>query len=89
MQLERWEKFTKGEQLGAIASEIMRVKIWQNKDKEKTFSALERTFDLIGSTINDNKWQGLRAMLFWLREELTKLYLGDKTIDLEKLVLAF
>lgn len=75
--------------MAAIASELTRVKVWQDKDKEKTISAIERALSLVDSTINDNKWRGLRAMLFWLREELAKLYLGDKTIDLEKLVFAF
>lgn len=89
MQLERWSKFTKGQQLGAIASELTRAKVWQDKDKEKTLSSLERAIDLVDFTIDDNKWRGLRAMLFWLREELAKLYLGDKTIDLEKLLFAF
>jgi len=82
MQLERWQKFSKSQQIGAIAAEIMRAKNWQEKDKEKFLSAIERALELTDSTIDDNRWAGWRSMLFGLREEFSKFYLGENKKDI-------
>jgi len=88
MNFERWQKFSKGQQIGAIAAEITRAQVWHKKDKERTLSAIERALELIDLTINDNRWQGLRAMLFWLRNELADFYIGNKNLDFKNLILA-
>lgn len=74
--LERWLKFSKGRQMHAIAAELMRAKMHQNEDKSKFLSAMERALDLVDLTLEDARWQGQRAMLFWLRDEICKFYLG-------------
>ncbi|MBU1160128.1 hypothetical protein KKD04_03030 [Patescibacteria group bacterium] len=75
-KLERWLKFTKGQQIGAITAELMRAEIYQKQEKSNSLSAMERAIDLIDLTIDDKRWQGQRAMLFWLRDEICKFYLG-------------
>jgi hypothetical protein len=82
MQLERWLKFSKGQQIGAIAAEIARAKNWQNQDKSKFLSALERTLELIDSSLDDNRWASWRSMLYGLRQELSNFYLGKIKKDI-------
>jgi len=82
MQIERWLKFSRGQQIGAIVAEIARAKTWQKTDRTKSLSAIERALELIDSTINDKRWQGQRSMLFWLRQELSKFYLDDNRKDI-------
>lgn len=85
MQIERWQKFSKGQQLGAIAAEISRAKTWQNQDREKFLGAIERALELIDCSLDDNRWLGWRSMLYWLRDELANFYLGNKTITIDLL----
>lgn len=82
---ERWQRFSKKEQMMHIKAEIARAKNWQNQDKSKFLSALERALELIDSSLDDNRWQDQRSMLFWLREQLSKFYLGRETHGLEVL----
>ena len=83
MLLESWLKFSKNQQIGAIAAEIKRSKIWQGKDKENFLSAIERLIDLIDLTIDDKRWQRQLSILFWLRDKITKIYLGLENANLE------
>ncbi len=76
MQLDRWLRFSKKEQIGAVAAEILRAQIWQKKDKDKFISALERALELIDLTIEDKRWKQEYLMIFWLRDEIAKFYLG-------------
>ena len=84
MPLEGWLKFSRGQQIGAIAAKIMRAKIWQEKDKNNFLSAIERALELTNSAIDDNRWTGHRSPLFGLRRELSRLYLDNakKNIDI-------
>jgi len=77
MQLEKWQKFTKSQQIGAIGAEIMRAQTWQGKDKNNFLSSIERALDLVGFSIDDGKWRGQHSMLFWLRDELAKFYIEE------------
>ena len=77
MQLERWKKFSRGQQIGAIAAEIARAKTWQNQDREKFLSAIERGLELVDSSIDDEKWRDWLSMLYGLRNELANFYLND------------
>jgi hypothetical protein len=81
MELNRWEKFSKREQLLMIGSEFMRAKTWQKKDNEKFISALWRALELIDLTLSDSKWKQNLLMLFRLREEVTKFYTAERTDD--------
>lgn len=87
-QIERWRKFSKGQQLGAIAAEISRAKTWQNQDREKSLMAIERALELIDCSLDDSRWSGWRSMLYWLRNELAKFYLGRKEITIDLLKMA-
>lgn len=76
MEIERWKKLSKTQQMGAIAAEIMRAKVWEEKDKEKFGSAIERAISLIDITLGDSRWKKQLLMLLYLRAELAKFYLG-------------
>ena len=76
MQIEKWLKFTKSQQIGAIAAEIMRASVWQDKDRENFLSAIERAINLIDFTIEDRRWKGRLSMFFWLRNKMAEFYTG-------------
>ncbi|MBI4692279.1 MAG: hypothetical protein HY773_02480 [Candidatus Terrybacteria bacterium] len=76
MQIEKWKKFTKSQQLGAIAAEIMRASVWQDKDRENFLSALERAMGLIDVSLEDRRWKNYLPMLFWLRNKMAEFYVG-------------
>lgn len=82
MELNRWKKFTKKQQLLAIGSEFMRAKNWQNKDRENFLSALERAFELIDLALADEKWKNNLLMLLELRNEVAKFYTSERTDDI-------
>ena len=81
MELNRWQKFNKREQLLMVGSEFMRAKTWQKKDNEKFVSALWRALELIDLTLSDSKWKQNLLMLFRLREEVTKFYTAERVDD--------
>lgn len=85
MRLERWLKFSKSQQMGAIGAEIMRAKIWEGKDKENFLSSLERALELVDLSINDGRWRKTLSILLALREELAKFYAGLNKTGIEKL----
>ena len=85
MQLDNWSKFSKTQQIGAIGAEIMRAKNWQEKDKDKFLSAIERTLKLVDLSIDDIKWRNNIFMLFTLRDELAKFYAGIAKNKIERL----
>ncbi len=79
---ERWQSFSKSQQLLMIGSEIIRAKVWQGKDSEKFKFALEQALELLDLSLSDARWKGSFYMLLWLREELAKYYLGQETRDI-------
>jgi len=85
MELERWKKFTKQQQLLTVSSEFMRAKTWQGKDREKFLSALERALELIDLTLSDEKWNCSLSMLLGLRDEVAKFYTSKRTDDISLL----
>ena len=85
MELNRWEKFNKREQLLMIGSEFVRAKNWQRKDQEKFLSALERALELIDLTLSDPKWENNLRMLLGLREEVAKFYTSKRRDDVSLL----
>jgi len=82
MELNRWQNFTKRQQLLTIGSELMRAKTWQGKDQEKFLSALGRALELIDLTLSDDKWKSNLSMLLGLREEVAKFYVAKRTDDI-------
>lgn len=81
MELNRWQKFTKREQLLMIGSEFLRAKTWQRKDNEKFVSALWRALELIDLTLSDSKWKNDSQILLRLREEVARFYSADRVDD--------
>jgi hypothetical protein len=81
MELNRWQKFNKREQLLMIGSEFLRAKTWQKKDNEKFISALWRALELIDLTLSDSKWKNDSQTLLGLREEVAKFYSADRADD--------
>jgi len=79
---ERWQKISKREQLGHIASEILRANLV--KDNNFFLQILERAIYLVDLSLADKKWQKDCLLLLVLRDELAKAYIGE-TDNLEKL----
>jgi len=85
MELNRWQKFSKREQLLMIGSEFLRAKTWQKKDNEKFISALWRALELIDLTLSDSKWKKDSRILLVLREEVARFYSADRVDDVSLL----
>ncbi len=88
MILERWKTISMRDQLGHIASEIMRAELNKNKDKATYLSILERALELIDLSLNDPKWRENPLPLLVLREELAKAYIKSKGMSLSDLYAA-
>lgn len=74
---ERWQKFSKHEQLLNLGAELYRAGMWQHKDKKFFIEAIERALELVDLTLGDQKWENNRFLLWSLREELSKYYVGE------------
>jgi len=74
--------------MGAIASELARAKEWQEKDRDKFLSAIERALDLTDSALDDNRWREWLSALYGLREEISMFYCGDIKKDIGALYYA-
>ena len=85
MTLERWKTLSSRDQLGHIASEILRADL--TKDNNSFLQILERAIYLVDLSLADKKWQENSLPLLVLRNELTKIYIGE-TKNLEKLYAA-
>lgn len=87
---DRWNKFSKKQQLGNIGSEIARIRYWDKKgDKKARNNSIERALELIDFTFDDPKWknyEGLRELAY-IRELLADLYIegGFYKINLKSL----
>lgn len=83
LDLEKWQNFSKEEQILNIAAEFSRTKNWLAKDeKEEAVNCMNRSFELIDLTINDHRWQGALNEILRLREVLAEFYLKEnKNID--------
>lgn len=75
--LERWQKFSVRDQLGHIASEIMRAQLVQKNNTQAIRAILEKAIDLTDLSLCDSKWRDNPLLLLILRNELTKAYLGE------------
>jgi hypothetical protein len=73
---KKWLKMSKHDQIAAIATEIMRASVWQDKDRENFLSALERAINLIDASLEDGRWKNYLSMLFWLRNKMAEFYVG-------------
>ena len=85
MTQDRWNIFTKSQQLLMIGSEIMRAKVWQKENPLLFKEALERAFSLLDFSLEDPKWNKSRYSLLVLREELGKFYIGARVDNIDSL----
>lgn len=83
--LERWKTFSKKDQLAHIASEIFRAKLANNENTRKAI--LERAIDLTDLSLSDQKWRDNPLMLLFLRNQLSKVYIGENK-NLENILAA-
>lgn len=87
ISLERWQKFSKREQVGHIASEILRANLMEDKDNPIFFQLIERAIYLVDISLADEKWKDNPLPLLVLRNELAKIYVKE-TKNLDKLYAA-
>lgn len=76
------------DQLGHIASEIMRAELNRNKDKAVYLATLEKAIEFVDLSLNDPKWRENPLPLLVLRDELAKAYLMSEGVSLAELYAA-
>lgn len=76
MSLERWQNFSKGEQLKHIASEVKRASLYEKENPVLKNEMVERGLDLIDLSLEDGKWKGDCRMLLSVRNLLAESYIG-------------
>lgn len=85
MTSERWNGFSKRDQLLFIGSEFERARVWQTEDKENFKTALEQALALIDLTLQDPKWKLETLRLLTLRNEVARFYVGERKDQVEYL----
>ena len=89
LDMEKWQKFSKQEQILNIAAEFSRAKNWLKKnDNNEVLNCLNRAFELIDLTINDLKWKKSLKELLRLRGILAEFYL-QKNKDINEFLKIF
>ena len=92
---EKWNSYTKPQQILMIASELHRSKIRMlKKNNSEVNLAYERAFELIDLTVEDPKWKYATKEMLRLREVMGEIYCQtDKDMNLNnmcfKLLLSF
>lgn len=83
LDLEKWQSFSKEEQVLNIAAEFSRAKNWLAKnDKQEVLNCLNRAFELIDLTVQDPRWRKALNELLRFREVLAEFYLKkNKTLN--------
>lgn len=95
MDSSRWSKFSLYEQMGHIASEVSRARVWRGRGDEAACNkSIERAFDLVDLTMADKRWQGRLKETCRFRELLADQYAATNTyqvslIDLERYCMDF
>jgi hypothetical protein len=85
MNLEKWQKFSKEDQILNIAAELSRAKFWlERKDEFQVLNCLNRAFELMDLTINASRHQRILKELLRLREVLSQFYI-DKNKNINDL----
>ncbi len=78
MTRERWNTFSKREQLLFIGSELERARVWQGNDLDAFRSALARARALLDLTLEDSKWSENAFLIAVLRDEVDKFSNGSR-----------
>lgn len=76
MSPERWHKLSFEDRVRAIASEVKRAEIWENKDEEIYKSALERALELVELSLNKTTSREEIYPMLLIRGRLGELYAG-------------
>jgi hypothetical protein len=79
---EKWQGFSKEDQILNIASEFSRAKNGLiDNDEKRVLNCLDRAFELLDLTINDPRWhRGLNELLR-LRDVLAQFYIKVRQGD--------
>jgi hypothetical protein len=80
---EKWQGFSREDQILNIAAEFSRVKsLMADSSEKQVLDCLNRAFELLDLTINDPRWRkGLNELLRF-RDVLAKFYIKkNKNID--------
>ena len=88
MKLERWQTFSKHDQLLHMGAAIMRASTFQNKNNENFLIALREAQALMSLTLQDPKWQKSDALLFF-KEELEQFAEDKRKENIKILYQAF
>ena len=88
MSQERWQSFSKNEQLKHIASEIKRASLYEEKNSKLKNEILERGLEFVDLSLEDGKWRGDLRLLFTLRNLLAESYIG-RGMPLDRIYAAF
>jgi len=86
LDIKKWSKFSKSQQILMIANELNRAKNWfLRNDLEEVNNCYERAFELLDLTINLTTRKNLLKELLRFREMLAVQYLSSKnTEDIQK-----
>ncbi len=77
---EKWESYSRGQQILMIANELNRAKNFiANNQEEAVRHCYERAFELTDLTSADSKWHGKLKELRRFRELLAELYFSERS----------
>ncbi|KKQ67665.1 MAG: hypothetical protein US89_C0016G0033 [Candidatus Peregrinibacteria bacterium GW2011_GWF2_38_29] len=77
----RWFTMTFAEQMGNTGSEIHRLVLSQNGDKNRFDSAFDRALELIDLTLADPRWKKSYKEIARVREVLCDICFGQSQYD--------
>ena len=75
---ERWKELNLNERFKAIASEVKRAEIWEEKDEKLSRGALERALELVELSLDNPINKDEIYPMLVIRERLGELYVGLK-----------
>ncbi|MCK4859509.1 MAG: hypothetical protein KAS87_03005 [Candidatus Omnitrophica bacterium] len=80
---EKWQGFSKEDQILNIAAEFSRAKNGLiDNDEKQVLNCLDRAFELLDLTINDSRWRRGLNELLRLRDVLAQFYISKyKSVD--------
>ena len=73
-----WYKLSLPEQLANIGSEVSRTRMWQGRDENIFWGAVERTLELFDLTLLDVRWKGRLREITRVREVFCDAVTGGK-----------
>jgi hypothetical protein len=74
----RWYNLSLPEQLANIGSEVSRARLWQERDKNIFWGAVERALELFDLTLMDSRWKGRLREIARVKEVFCDAVCGGK-----------